>query len=214
MNWTEAEWLSCADPADLLPPLQGQVSDRKLRLLACACARRLWSLLPAEQGRAAIAVAERFADDQATPEERQEAERGIGELIGGAAVKSGPAYAASWAAYWAADRVALDAARFQWADEDVTPVVDLAAQADLVRDVCGNQFWSGAVKPGWRTWDGGLVVRLAQAIYQERRFEDLPVLADALEEAGCDNADLLDHCRGPGPHVRGCWVLDVLLEKT
>jgi hypothetical protein len=54
---------------------------------------------------------------------------------------------------------------------------------------------------------------MAQVIYDERKFEDLPFLADALEEAGCDNADILNHCRGPGPHVRGCWVVDLLLGK-
>jgi hypothetical protein len=58
------------------------------------------------------------------------------------------------------------------------------------------------------------VVKLAQVIYDERRFTDLPILADALEEAGCTNSDVLDHCRGPGPHVRGCWVVDLLLDKS
>ena len=57
------------------------------------------------------------------------------------------------------------------------------------------------------------MLNLAQAIYEERRFGDLPVLADALEEAGCTDADILSHCRGPGPHVRGCWVVDLLLGK-
>jgi hypothetical protein len=56
-------------------------------------------------------------------------------------------------------------------------------------------------------------VQLARSLYEERRFEDMPVLADALEEAGCQDAAVLEHCRGPGPHVRGCWVLDVVLGK-
>jgi hypothetical protein len=54
---------------------------------------------------------------------------------------------------------------------------------------------------------------LAQVIYDERRFADLPILADALEEAGCTNTDILDHCRLPGEHVRGCWVVDLILRK-
>ena len=64
-----------------------------------------------------------------------------------------------------------------------------------------------------RLGDGGTVRRLAQTIYAERAFDRLPILADALEDAGCDNADILAHCRGPGPHVRGCWVVDLLLGK-
>jgi hypothetical protein len=56
-------------------------------------------------------------------------------------------------------------------------------------------------------------VRLAEQIYKERAFNRLPTLADALEESGCQEADLLAHCRGPGPHVRGCWVVDLLLGK-
>ena len=65
----------------------------------------------------------------------------------------------------------------------------------------------------WLRWNDATVVRLAQRIYYERRFADLPILADALEEAGCTNADILDHCRRPGPHVRGCWVVDLVLGK-
>jgi hypothetical protein len=63
-------------------------------------------------------------------------------------------------------------------------------------------------------WNDSLVVRMAEAINEQRRFEDMPILADSLEDAGCDNADILAHCRGSGPHVRGCWVLDLLLGKT
>jgi len=70
-----------------------------------------------------------------------------------------------------------------------------------------------AVDPSWLAWNGGTVAKLAAAIYDGGRFADLPVLADALEEAGCDSPDLLRHCRGGGGHVRGCWLLDLLLGK-
>jgi hypothetical protein len=63
------------------------------------------------------------------------------------------------------------------------------------------------------TWNDGIVIKLAQAIYEERAFDRLPILADALEEAGCSDTEILAHCRGPGPHVRGCWVVDLLLGK-
>ena len=66
------------------------------------------------------------------------------------------------------------------------------------------------VDPAWLT---STVVSLAQPIYAERAFDRLPILADALEDAGCDNADTLTHCRSEGPHVRGCWALDLVLAK-
>jgi hypothetical protein len=64
-----------------------------------------------------------------------------------------------------------------------------------------------------RSWSDGIVPKLGQAIYAERRFNHLPILADAFEEAGCTNAGILNHCRLPGEHVRGCWVIDLILGK-
>jgi hypothetical protein len=88
------------------------------------------------------------------------------------------------------------------------------AQAALVRDVWGPlPFRSIAIDPAWRAWNDGTIPNLASVIYRDRRFEDLPVLGDALEEAGCADADLLTHCRADGEHVRGCWVVDLLLER-
>jgi len=85
-------------------------------------------------------------------------------------------------------------------------------QAGLLRDVFGNPFNhdSMVLMEVWLTKD---VLNLAQAIYEEERFEDLPVLADALEEAGCNNEEILNHLRGPSTHVRGCWCLDLILQK-
>jgi hypothetical protein len=85
-----------------------------------------------------------------------------------------------------------------------------ASQCGLLRDIFGNPFRPVAVDPAWRTSN---VTVLAQAIYDDRAFDRLPILADALEDAGCDNADILNHCRQPGEHVRGCWVVDLLLGK-
>src|SRR5262249_23709471 len=83
-------------------------------------------------------------------------------------------------------------------------------QAVLIRDIFGNLFHPIILEPTWRIPQ---VVNLAQEIYDHRAFGRLPVLADALEEAGCDNAEILAHCREPGPHVRGCWVVDLILGK-
>jgi hypothetical protein len=88
-----------------------------------------------------------------------------------------------------------------------------AMQAVLLRDIFGNTVHSVAISPSWLRWNGGTIRSLAQAIYDERVFTRLPVLGDALEEAGCDDLDILRHCRGPGPHVRGCWLIDLLLGK-
>lgn len=100
----------------------------------------------------------------------------------------------------------------------IRSIIELAADAAslraqlvrVLRDVFGNPFRPVTVEPSWLTSD---VVGLAAAIYADRAFDRLPILADALEEAGCDHPNVLDHCRGPGPHVRGCWVVDLLLGK-
>jgi hypothetical protein len=65
----------------------------------------------------------------------------------------------------------------------------------------------------WLAWEGGTVAKMARAIYEERTFDRLPILADALEEAGCENEEILNHCRRPSEHLRGCWALDLILGK-
>ena len=104
--------------------------------------------------------------------------------------------------------------------EDVVEVVEETKQiarpvmrnqlAGLLRDIFGNPFRSVTLDPTWRT---STVVALANSIYEERAFEHMPILADALEDAGCTSADILNHCREPGEHVRGRWVVDLLLGK-
>ena len=83
----------------------------------------------------------------------------------------------------------------------------------LLDEIVGNPFRPSVIDPVWLSWNDGTVRKLAGCIYSDRAFERLPILADALEDAGCDSADILSHCRGPGPHVRGCWVIDLLLGK-
>jgi hypothetical protein len=86
--------------------------------------------------------------------------------------------------------------------------------ADLIRDILGPlPFRPVTVHPSWLEWKGGTVVQLARSIYEDRRFTDLPILADALEEAGCNDRDILGHCRSGLDHVRGCWVVDLVLGK-
>jgi hypothetical protein len=91
---------------------------------------------------------------------------------------------------------------------------ELAGQLRLFHDIFANSFQPRpAVDPGWLVWNDGTVPKLAQAIYDQRRFADMPILADALEEAGCTSQDILNHCRQPGEHARGCWALDLVLGK-
>lgn len=82
---------------------------------------------------------------------------------------------------------------------------------DLLREMIGNPFRRVALSPQWLQWDHGAIPKMAQEIYNSGRWQDLQILADALEDAGCDNHDLLDHCRSGRDHVKGCWVLDLLL---
>jgi hypothetical protein len=109
--------------------------------------------------------------------------------------------------HWGEARAAAVAAQFagEWG-------AMARGQCALLRCLFGNPFRARPdVDLAWLAWGDGVVPRVAEAIYAGRRFEELPVLADALEEAGCANAELLEHLRGPGPHTLGCWPLDVWL---
>ncbi|MBI1915549.1 MAG: hypothetical protein HYS12_12570 [Planctomycetes bacterium] len=79
-----------------------------------------------------------------------------------------------------------------------------------MREIVGNPFRLVGVPSAVLAWQSGTVIRMAQALYEEPRFSDLPILADALEDAGCNDARILSHCRDEQEHVRGCWVLDLL----
>jgi hypothetical protein len=90
----------------------------------------------------------------------------------------------------------------------------------MFREVFGNPFRRSVIEPGWLSWNNSTIPKLAQAAYDERHLPEatldtacLAILADALEEAGCTNAEILTHCRGQGPHVRGCWAVDLILGK-
>lgn len=83
----------------------------------------------------------------------------------------------------------------------------------LVRDIFGNPFRPSTIDPTWLTWNNGTVAKIAHTIYDDRRFDIMPILGDALEDAGCVDGQILGHCRGPGPHVRGCWAVDIILGK-
>jgi hypothetical protein len=217
---TEAEWLACGDPGRMLAFLRGSASERKLRLFACACCRRLWHLLAGNPARQAVEVAERYADGLADQAEMAAASAALVHLPRppGAGPQSFFAHAAVSYLFAAAEGgpASCAAAVASWAcGADRSAATAHTAQAGLLRDAFGGPSRAPArLSPAWLAWEGGTVRHLAAAAYEGRDFGRLPILADALEEAGCDAAELLAHLRGPGPHARGCWALDLLLEKS
>ncbi len=97
--------------------------------------------------------------------------------------------------------------------DDIDNGPEHVAQAKLLREIFANEYRPATVEPAWLAWNDATLPKLAQSIYTDRAFDRLPILANALEDAGCDNANILAHCRQPGEHVRGCWVVDLLLGK-
>jgi hypothetical protein len=195
----------------MLEFLRGKASDRRLRLFGVACCRRIWHLLADGRSRRAVEVAERYADGRASDEQLRAASGEAASVGVGFGIQFSPANAAHFAAHAGhafADRCRMYAARA------VADPAEAAAQASLIRCLWGSPFRRAAVAPSLRSCHDGTVVRLAQAIYDAGAFDRPPVLADALEEAGCTDADILDHLRGPGPHVRGCWPVDLILGKV
>jgi hypothetical protein len=190
---------------------------RKLRLWGCACCRRLGDLLPDQRSLAALDVAEQLADGLANREQIRKArdaaklvlqpEQGRGtpvEFAASAAVLTlhpGIIDGSQTAAIQAANAVE-ESGRSSREDEE-------RAQFALLRDVF-NPFRKAKFDKKWRT---DTAVTLAQTMYDSRDFSAMPILADALQDAGCDHEDILSHCRGEGPHVRGCWVVDFVLGK-
>lgn len=190
---------------------------RKDQLFAVACCQQIHNLLT-HTGCQAIAVAERFADGGLAPEalhaarsqiERpKEQSRHFASVAAKAACGSFDRDHAAHAAIFAAHAASVHA---QVRSQDGTGQAAKVSQAALARCIFGNPYRPVVFDPLWRTES---VVVLASSIYADCAFNRLPVLADALEDAGCASDDILTHLRGPGPHVRGCWVVDRLLGKS
>jgi hypothetical protein len=201
---TEAEWLGCREPNRMIAYLCPRAGDRKLRLFACAACRRIRHMMGDERSRVAVEVSERCADGLADADELF----GIGVLAEEAAAAAERRQSRGWNAARtaaAATGEPADAARRAAA---------MAADVDMVRCVFGNPFRPAALDPSWLAWNDGVVRKMAAIVYADRRYRDLPILADALEDAGCDQDDLLAHCREWGLHYRGCWAVDLLLGRT
>lgn len=274
----EERWMVLADPAVMLECLGAAGSERKRRLFACACVRRIADVGLAQGSMDAIAAAERHADGEmdaaALSAVQQKAREASSEAVRRAhsVWSSGPAALdarQAWMRVWAANAAENTCDPFASVSvpETSVPLGDLAVrtaqlagwvrnvsqeshgvdeeaptetalffsflrslretvqrsqravlardptnetviQADLVREIFGNPHRPCSIHDDWKT---PTVLKIARAIYQDRAWDDMPYLSDALEDAGCKDAALLEHCRGSCPHVRGCWAIDLLL---
>ncbi len=201
---TELEWRKGSDPLALLASLPFWRSrGRRRRLILCGLCRLLWDALPDETSRRWVEEAERYAD-------------------GCIPLKDLSKLAPSDQSAWKRD-MTLTSIR----DPQLLRAVALGARNPstvhiplstnhgwllcfLVREIFGNPYQVMAFDSDWLS---STVIDLARTIYEDHAFERMPILADALMDAGCDNADILDHCRYSTPHVRGCWVIDLILDK-
>jgi hypothetical protein len=190
-------------------------SERKRRLFAAACARKAWDLLSDERSRAAVEVAERFGEGLCTDRERTSAEAGALAVLrrGGARVPQAET-AARRAAASASHRDPFEAAQQAAHYSLRAGSVNGVELIGFLFDLFGNPFREVVVIPAWLSRNEGIVARLSQSIYSARAFDGMPILADALEEVGCDDSGLINHCRSPRPHVLGCWALDALLGRV
>jgi hypothetical protein len=262
---TEAEWLYAIDPALMLRAMEALAPeapltpdefvelasqgllrrhaatrkyDRKMRLFASACVRRLWHLL-GTRSRRLVEAAERYADGrcdvreldagiqasfqeahgQPTPAatvgwaNRRDRARASARELAGEAARAAGGYCGISAAFGVLRPTAVAAKRELRPSSPRGSAVaeERRLQAHLLRDIFANPFG-----PERAPVIGELpaALSIAGAIYEERRFGDLPILADAMEDAGCTDANLVGHLRGLGPHVRGCWALDLVLSKS
>ena len=191
---TEAEWLLSEDPAAILVQLwdSGRSTDRRFALLVVGYGRLVTPV--DERTLEGVTTIERFAEGLVTAEEF--------------AVIHGRAWMRR-AHEWLEDLLAMRA------DADARPAFDERMLKAVFDCVFGDPRRPlPHLAAAWLRWNDGTIPKIAQGIYEERAFDRLPILHDALLDAGCDDEDLLAHCRGAGPHVRGCWVIDLILGKS
>jgi hypothetical protein len=191
---TEQEWLKTTDPTVMVEFLRGTISDRKWRLLICELMRHDPTIRSAN-ARKSIELGERLADGEITSSDAAAycratpGEPGLGDWVtllphAIEAVEIAVESGHSFLTHWI---------------------------PHLLREIVDNPFRPVTLNPAWLT---STVVALATGINSEKAFDRMPILADALQDAGCDKEDILIHLQGPGPHVKGCWALDLILGKT
>ncbi len=223
---TEEEWLGCDDHFLLTYFVAARISLRKLRLAEVAVCRRVEHHLVDVRSRHALEVSERYADglasDEALVEARSLAKAAYESLL--------PHHNTQWNAILSAavgvccatvtesgmrmQSDMIDIALFSPnpLPDSIPPEMRVAslANAELIRDVFGNPFRPITLDPSWLTFT---ITTLARQMYESRDFSAMPILADALQDSGCEDPQILNHCRGEGVHVRGCFVIDLLTGR-
>ena len=206
---TEAEWLSSAEPEGLIPALPGS-AFRKGRLLAVECCARFVHLLPPLAGpeRDDLLNALRTRADEPLPDNWVDAISGDYEFV--RTFDDVPGFGEIVDLYMMIISTGLAGGLMvaEHAAEGNGAQNEPAVQAVLIRCIFGNPFRPVVFNPAWRT---DTAVILAQQMYDSRDFGAMPILADALQDAGCEDEQVLSHCRDAGPHARGCWVVDGVL---
>ncbi len=210
---TETEWLASTDPEAMLKILRGKASDRKLRLLASACCRQVGHVLAHQALLNAIETAERYADGQARYGEMVQAAKAVTFFSYSAGetevvVAGGIWHLVTMGIWW-------NFRPIRRTERTILALLNVERHigsrlAPFLRDIFGNPFRPVSVNQAWLT---STVIGLARLMYDSRDFSAMPILADALQDAGCDNDDILNHCRQQGEHCRGCWCLDLILSK-
>lgn len=208
-----AQYMACT--LDDLKTWRTKSGRRKMRLYGCGCARRVMHLLPHDTLRKALLVAEKFADGEVDKAKLAATEKRVRPMnADGYFPKLSAAASRAVGMVEAACGESAYNATFTMTALLPTPLAPGPKGGrmlcDLLRCVFGNPFTKPAFEKKWRS---ETVTALAEGIYADHAFDRLPILADALEEAGCDDRKMLDHLRGKGPHCRGCWVLDLALGK-
>jgi hypothetical protein len=235
----EAKWLTATKPRPGLAHLRRlhrrldrPICTRKLLFFTLNCCRLAWPIIVDERSRQAIEIAEQhligLATDEALSSAKQAAKDSCDEAYAREENRPEGSFSRDQYSESLGAAIAARALLLGYTENVVGKVRDglvfagvfqsrgevdslLAEMTHALRDIFGNPFRPVPFDPAWLTSD---VLLLARGIYEERAFDRMPILADALQDAGCDNEEVLDHCRGPGPHVRGCWVVDLVLGKT
>jgi len=206
---SEREWLAILDPLELLDNLVAKHTSRKLRLLAVACCCRVLHLLTDDRSKLAVEAAEKYADQLVSPEDWMTilVEAGATWLAADLKVDERDARHAA----------AMSLAPLAETHSGAALVIQLTSsgverheQVMLINCIFGHRYYTREVVPSWLTSN---VLALAGQMYESRDFSIMPILADALQDAGCAEPEVLNHCRQFGGHVKGCWVVDLLLGK-
>lgn len=212
----EAQWRTGTRLHPLLEIVRRSSQPRRWRLLACACVREDWDSAP-QEAREAIEAAEAYADGQIhhntlkrARKRAQAAFERLGPSSRAAEIARRAASAADPSPLHAFEYVIYRGVTGAGSDG----ILIEARWCALIRDVFGNPYRTAAIDPAWLAANEAAAVKIAAGVYEERAFGRLPILADALIDAGCTAEDIIEHCRSDGPHVRGCWVVDAVLKKS